>query len=263
MDKSKIALLSTVINFELYEKSAPLFPQGIQKYIIDGRNGMHGIHSLHYLFQKLKGKGIEWLIMADEDVLFTQPDAVFSLIETMEKQNYSVCGVRDGGVIAHRNYNPYAINTFFSVLNFKAIEKIYHKATIQNNQFCRAGEFSDDLSQLPYAYDAESTFEQYYCFYFWLRRQGHRFLFLESTTEPDGIANSVYVNGEKILTHTWYARSYGINTKHTDRINAFLKEVPEHKSQPMDSPIIFKKGTFAMEQRCKKLLAKIRHKLKS
>ena len=55
----------------------------------------------------------------------------------------------------------------------------------------------------------------------------------------------------------------GINTKHTDRIDAFLKEVPEHKSQPMDSPIIFKKGTFAMEQRCKKLLAKIRHKLKS
>lgn len=261
MDKSKIALISTVINFELYQKSSPLFPKGIQNYVIDGRNGMHGIHSLHYLFKKLKGKGIEWLIMADEDVLFTQSDIVFSLIETMEKQQYTVCGVRDGGVIAHRNYNPFVINTFFSILNFKAIEKIYNKREIQNHQYCTPGEFQDDLSKLPYAYNTESTFEMYYCFYFWLRRKGHRFLFLDSITESDSIANSIYVNGKKMLTHTWYARSYGINAKHTERIETFLNQIPTLNSTRPAVPILFKKSTFTLQQKWKKFLAKIRHKL--
>ncbi|MEN9336585.1 MAG: hypothetical protein RLZZ500_1572 [Bacteroidota bacterium] len=262
MDKSKIALISTVINFELYQKSSPLFPKGIQKYVIDGRNGMHGIHSIHYLFEKLKGKGIEWLIMADEDVLFTQPDLVFSLIATMEQQQYTVCGVRDGGVIAHRNYNPHAINTFFSILNFKVLEKIYTKKEIQKHQYCNPGEFQEDVAALPFAFHAESTFELYYCFYFWLRRQGHRFLFLDSKMESDSIANSIFVNGEKLLTHTWYARSYGVNAKHTERIESFLSQIPT-LNEPTEAPILFKKSTFAMQQSWKKLLAKIRHKLVS
>jgi len=54
MDVSKIALLSTVINFDLYAKSASYFPKEIPKYIIDGRNGMHGIHSILYMMKKLK-----------------------------------------------------------------------------------------------------------------------------------------------------------------------------------------------------------------
>lgn len=263
MDKSTIAILTTVVNFELYQKSAPLFPEGIQKYVIDGRNGMHGIHSIYYLFEKLKGKGIEWLIMADEDVLFTQSDAVFSIISTMQTEGYSVCGIRDGGVISHRNYNPYVINTFFSIFNFKSIAPHFSKAALTKNNYCVPGEFVDDLRNLPYSFDPVSTFEPYYCFYFWLRRQGHRFLFLDSIMEPDAIANSVYFNGNKILTHTWYARSYGVNAKHTDRIDAFLKEIPVFKSRELVAPIIFKKSTFVLRQRWKKFSAKIRYKLKS
>ncbi|WP_262710848.1 hypothetical protein [Flavobacterium franklandianum] len=37
---SNIAILTTVINHELYQKSSQLFPQNIQKYVIDGTNGM-------------------------------------------------------------------------------------------------------------------------------------------------------------------------------------------------------------------------------
>jgi len=99
MDNSKIAILSTVINKELYQKSSQLFPQNIQKYVIDGSNGMHGLDSIFYMMKKLKGKGIEWLIMADEDVLFVNSKGVFSIIEEMESNGYLVSGVRDGGVI--------------------------------------------------------------------------------------------------------------------------------------------------------------------
>lgn len=130
MDNTKIAILSTVINNELYQKSSQLFPQNIQKYVIDGTNGMHGLDSIFYMMKKLKGKGIEWLIMADEDVLFKNPNIVFDVIKKMEFQNYTVCGIRDGGLLSHRNYNPYLINTFFSIINFKKIESIWDKKEV-------------------------------------------------------------------------------------------------------------------------------------
>jgi hypothetical protein len=86
VNNSKIAILSTVINFDLYGKSAQLFPNNVQKYVIDGRNGMHGLQSIFYTMKKLKGKDIEWLVMADEDVLFQSSDLVFG--------NYSKNGKR-------------------------------------------------------------------------------------------------------------------------------------------------------------------------
>ena len=94
MDYSKIAILSTVANFELYQKTAPLFPQNIQKYVFDGRNGMHGIHSIKYMMEKLSGKGIEWLVLIDEDVIFKKPDVVFSIIEKMAREDYSCRSTR-------------------------------------------------------------------------------------------------------------------------------------------------------------------------
>ena len=112
MDSFNVAILSTVINKELYKKSSQLFPPNIQKYIIDGTNGMHGIDSIFYMMQKLQGKGIDWLIMADEDVLFENSDMVFELIHKMKTENYTVCGVRDGGLISHRKENPYVIYSF-------------------------------------------------------------------------------------------------------------------------------------------------------
>jgi hypothetical protein len=38
---------------------------------------MHAMDSVRYMFTKLKNEGIDWLIMADEDVLFIQPELVF------------------------------------------------------------------------------------------------------------------------------------------------------------------------------------------
>jgi hypothetical protein len=115
MDKSGIAILTTVANFELYSKISQLFPQGIKKYVIDGTNGMHGIHSILYMFKVLKNKDIEYLIMADEDVIFQDPEEVFCIIDHMKNNNITVCGLRDGGMISHRNFNPYVI-IFFSQL---------------------------------------------------------------------------------------------------------------------------------------------------
>ena len=46
---NKIAILTTVINNELYQKSSKLFPKDIRKYVIDGSNGMHGLEITFFI----------------------------------------------------------------------------------------------------------------------------------------------------------------------------------------------------------------------
>ena len=259
-----VALLTTVANFELYKKTAPLFPQNIQKYVIDGTNGMHAFESIKYMFKKLKNKNIEWLIMSDEDVVFSNPNAIFEIIEHMKSNDYSICGVRDGGMIPHRKQNPYLINTFFSILNFADIEKSWNEKEIIKNQYVRNNEFDDDISNLIYEYNVSSTYEPYYCFYLWLRRNGKRFLFLEATVllEEDEITNGVNDhNGNNILYHTWYARAYGINEKHTKRIDKIFSLLSV-KNDNFINPIIFKDRTFAFRKRISKFMARVVAKIK-
>lgn len=262
MDKSKIAIISTVINFELYSKSAVIFPKGIQKYVIDGRNGMHGINSIFYMMKKLKAKGIEWLIMADEDVLFVNPTMVFDIIIKMKSDKDTVCGVRDGGVIPRRGYNPYLINTFFSIINLKELESIWNKKKVLKNNYVLDNEFDDDLSVLPELYDSKSLFEPYYCFYLWLRRNKMQFYFLDANTpfENDEITNAVYFKEKLLLYHTWYARSYGIHENHTNRINSVFNYI-NIENEAVENVIIFKDKTFAFRNKIKKIKKKIDMKI--
>lgn len=96
---------------------------------------MFGIDSIFFMMKKLKGKGIEWLIMADEDVLFLNPDGIYKIIDFMKKENYILSGVRDGGQIPNRTYSPYVINTFFSIINFRELENIWDSKSILLNQY--------------------------------------------------------------------------------------------------------------------------------
>lgn len=255
---SNIAILSTVINKELYQKSSQLFPQNIQKYVIDGTSGMFAIDSICYMMQKLKGKGIDWLVMADEDVLFENSTMIFDIIQKMEAQNYTVCGIRDGGLISHRIHNPFLMNTFFSILNFKEIEAIWNRKEVLKNQYALENEFEDDLSNLKGTYDTSSIYEPYYCFYLWLRRNDKHFLFLDANQPfpEDAITNAVYFEDKVLLYHTWYARSYGVNKRHTDRINAIL-ELLKFENKSSSQPIVFKHKTFFIIRKYRKLRQRI------
>lgn len=259
MDRSKIALISTVLNDELYQKSSKLYPQNIQKYVIDGTKGMYGIDSICYMMKKLKGKGIEWLIMADEDVFFVNSNLVFPIIEEMAQNEIMFCGVRDGGVIACRKKNPFAINTFFSILNFKELEKIWNEKEMLLHQYIVDDEFKDDLSQLKYKFEVKSLYEPYYCFYFWLRRMNKKVLFLESEMpfENDEMTNTVEdINGETLLYHTWCARYYGIIDEQTKRIDEVFGKI-EIAENFYEAPIIFKDNTFAIRKWIIKLFKRL------
>ena len=183
--------------------------------------------------------------MADEDVIFSQPNQVFSIIDQMNRDSFTVSGVRDGGVIKHRNHNPYVINTFFSVLNIKNVLEIWDKKEMLKNQYIIPNEFKDNLD-LPYAYNKNSLFELYYCFYLWLRRHNKTFLFLDAKMESDGLANTVYFNNTPILCHTWYARNYSKDLENSKRIDGYIPKVKPEISNN-NNPIIFKNKLFILK----------------
>ncbi|RXG12327.1 hypothetical protein [Leeuwenhoekiella aestuarii] len=266
--KGKTAIVTTVVNFNLYRKTSTFFPKNIKSYVIDGRSGMHGLDSLKFLFRKLKNKDIDWLIMADEDVIFDNIKSVFETIDYMCKHNYRVAGVRDGGEIYHRVYNPFVINTFFSILNFKAIVDLIDWNLISNNDYIKSNEFSDDLTSLKYSFDDSSLKEPYYCFYLYLRRCGIDFLFLKSQpVKGDLVANRVLdVKGNIICLHTWYARCYKDGGEHTNRINTFIekKNVKRKTSSSLGNfkdPIIYTDYFFYLKRVKRKFIKRIKQKL--
>ncbi len=74
MDSSKTALVSTVVNFHIYGKTATLFPKGIDYFVLDGTTDMYGMNSLRFIFDKFKNYRYEWLIMGDENLFFYDKD---------------------------------------------------------------------------------------------------------------------------------------------------------------------------------------------
>lgn len=248
-----IAIITTVSNFSLYEKSVATFPAGIPKYVIDGSQGMYGIASICYMFSKLKNKGIEWLIMIDDDIVFIEPDLVYNCIEKMKDGNYVVSGVADGGVIGHRKNNPHVINSFFSILNFKEVAAIWDENEVLKNQYLRENEFGDDLSHLRSEYDQQSLGEPYYCFYLWLRRKNKKILFLDAVTpfEDDELTSMVMdANDQPMLYHTWFSRAYGKMPAQTQRIDNILKLGKQQLGN--DKIVIFKDPFFRLKKRIKR-----------
>ena len=263
MNKANIAILTTVASYELYGITSKFFPKGIKRYVIDGTNGMHGIHSINYLFYKLSKKDIKWLILADEDVIFKDSDIVFSIIKKMEADNFSVCGVRDGGVIEHRQYNPDLVNTFFTIFNFKEISSEWNKGEVKKHQYILPNEFIVDEYKLNGKFDINSLYEPYYCFFLWLKRKGKKFLYLDANMLDDNISNNILFDGKEFGYHTWYARSYNVNKKHTDRINLILNKININlNSSNLESGIlVFKDKTFQTRMKLNKMYRRILKKL--
>jgi hypothetical protein len=252
MDKSKMAIFSTVNNFKLYHKSSALYPLDIKSYVIDGRNGMFGIHSIIYMMKILKKKNINWVILMDEDALFINSNLVFSIIEYMKTNNYIISGVRDGGMLPERSGNPYVMNPFFSIIDLKKLKKIWNRKEMLANHYIKEEEFDEDLSNLKYPYDKKSLSEPYYCLYFWLKRKGERLLYLETSLafKDDPITNVVHdLEGRPILYHTWFSREYGDKrARHTARIDRVFDKFKSIKNERTKT-IIYKDFMFPIKNR--------------
>lgn len=263
-NQSKIAIVSTVINFELYNQSLRTHPAGVDRYVIDGREGLYGIDSLVYMFSKFQKMDYDWIIMADEDAFFMDSEKVLGLIDFMSRKGIAVAGVRDGGEVNHRNYNPYVMNTFFLILNIKDILPLWNKKEVLNTQLNNALFNTQDISKLKYSYDIDSQYEPYYCFFYWLAQKKQNFLYLNSISpisQDDQIANIVCDHeGKELLIHTWYARAYNNNLDQTKRINKIIEPIAK-KREDVDY-VLWHNKMFKHRKNFKRILNKGRAILK-
>lgn len=265
MNLENIVLVTTVNNVSLFKQTVAFFPKDIILYAIDGSDGLYGLNSIKFIFKKLKKQRIKWLIMVDEDVIFTNLSILNNLIKNLEEDNVDVCGIRDGGLLSWRDKNPFIPNPFFCILNLESIFPIYSESDILKNNYIIKDEFNDDLSNLRYSYNKDSLFEDYYCFFLWLRRKGLKFKFLKAENagfENDYETTSVYgLNDEVFLYHTWYARTYGINENHTNRIDMVIGKGTRIEEFENRDIIWFKNYIFSFKKRIRKLKNKIHNLL--
>lgn len=228
MEKNKkISFISTVSNFKLYKETSKFYPPDIERYVIDGRKGMFGFNSFVFMMESLKDKDIDWLVMIDEDAILLDFNVLLNLIEYMNNNNFLVSGMQDGGVISVRKQSPFAINTYFSVLNFKKLKEIWDLSDIIKNQFIKNNEFVMFNDFIKNEFNKGSLLEDYYCIYFWILRKGHKILYLNADKYflDDNTTNVLFNHdNHPLIFHTWYGRLYAKDKFHTNRINKVLEK---------------------------------------
>ena len=228
VNKEKIAIITTVANWELYEKATHFFPKGIKIFAIDGTSSLYGIKSMVFFMRKLKNYDLDWLIMADEDVVFKNPEKVFHLIKYLDKNNYTISGVSEADRIGEETKHPYVINTFFGILNLREIYNIYDEKEMLANQYAYDKEFPKDVDGFRlYEHPMTSLAESYYCFFLWLARKGKKtkFLNISRPIKDDLLTTAVHDHENSILLyHTWYARFYSTDNFHKGRISKVLEK---------------------------------------
>lgn len=261
IQKRQIGILTTVSNWELYKKTIQFFPTDIKIFVINGSNNFFGLNSMTFFMRKLEKYNIDWLIMADEDVIFTDHKRVFELIDYLSTNNFAACGMRDGGMLSWRDQNPYLLNTFFTILNLKDIYTIYEEEEMLSNQFIMDGEFDEKVESLPFDnYHVDSLFEPYYCFFLWLLRKGRKIKYLHGFN-PELNETTIVLdhNNNEMLYHTWYARLYNKDKIHTERIN---KAIKKGVSTPaVLKPIILKNYKYHWSKIIKNRWSKVKNKV--
>lgn len=219
--------LLIVVNYQnedILERSLTTFPDNVEVMLIDGRYGLYGLESIKLLFRKKLD--IDWLILIDEDVVFINEVDLFSIVNKLIERNIAICGVRDGGVLSMRRHNPYVPNTFFCIMNYRAMRDIYDEVEIEKNNYAIKNEFSDDFNFAMGSFDSKSTFEPYYRFFLYYRRKKYKVHFLNAKNDVfESDHNTTVVNDleeEPMLLHTWRSRYYKNNHLQRERINKIL-----------------------------------------
>jgi len=100
-----------------------------------------------YLCELLFNPVSDWVINVDEDAFIYDVDKIFTLIDYMDKNNYHICGVSDGGVVKLRDHNPIALNPFFNIIDLRKIKAIPKCESGKSTDDRFIGNFTEDLKK--------------------------------------------------------------------------------------------------------------------
>lgn len=200
-----------------------------------------------YFYTMLQDTDCDIAVNVDEDCFITHPDAVSSLVDYVQREEYANAGCADGGVADFRTGNPLVTNPFFNVLNLRLIRTRYSKEAVRTFNYAMHKERL--TATYPLAVQAEcanfdnTDKEPYYGFFLWLAAN-FKVLYLPHETHADGRTTILYNQaGEPMCLHTWFARFYSMPTflvkhfqkngyKQQKRIDAVIDEAYELRGIP-------------------------------
>lgn len=191
-----------------------------------------------YFYQIMKSDA-DIVINIDEDAFIVDNDELIDLLTYFVENKYVNCGMPDGGVVPVRIHNPLVINPFFSIMDLRVLRQNFSLSLMQKYEKfdpTLIEKTNLDLMKSEYKYD---MYEPYYPFFLWIR-QNYKVLDMNATTLPDGFTTVLFSHNNKpFLYHTWWSRSYGIDSYHTNRINNIIKEcgviAPEYRKDRWES----------------------------
>lgn len=214
---SKIAIVVTVQNKKLFRKTKNSIPSNVDLYSIDGRHGLYALNALELLVKSSQTKKYDWIIMADEDVIFIDFTSVVVLLKYMKDNNYQISGMNDGNAVEFRKGNPKLPNLFFCIFDFKELISKFSREKFE--YFKSVYEVNPDES-------INKQIEPYYVFFHYLLSLDFRILFLKAKHNfiaDDYESTILYNHAEnKMIIHTWYARLYSKHEIHTKRIDNII-----------------------------------------
>ena len=217
-----VAIVVTISNSRLWQRTRNFFPENIDIFTVKGKHNFFGLDVIMLAGKSIRLAKYSHIVFADEDVFFSKNSNLFGLIEFADKNKVDVLGVPDNGPLSFRQGNHKIPNLFFTVIkndllrsatNILASTRLSKK--INNRNISNNYDYSKNNKE-PYYILFEKLHELNANFYF--LRAEHNFL------NNDYFTSKVFDHyGDILLFHTWYARSYGFDNQHTNRINKAIE----------------------------------------
>ena len=191
------------------------------------------------------------LVYLDVDCFPLVPaDRLTAIAKWLRQSPYTYAGVPDGGMVCHRCGDPMVPNLFLTLFDLRKIRKFWRQgqviehlgrldypegATARRNTLTAKLPVTDyprlevvrKDGMVPFSAFGGST-EPYYNFFYWLTSHGAEPFYLRGDDAPeidgDGAATLVYDHeGRPLAVHSWFARAYGKDFYHTNRIDRIIR----------------------------------------
>lgn len=193
----RIAITTRSCNDLLYTRMESFLPEHIPR--IRYMNMNHWTDALTYL-EKILQLDYDYIINIDEDCFITDWTKVDQLIEFMSQDGYTHYGMPDA-VNFHplRNNSKYVHNPFFNIFDVKQCREIINTKPDVKDHPCEMNECFNGLFQKLYFYGKAAN--------------------MHTAIHADKITTVT-----PFLMHTWYSRTYGNDSYHTNRIDNIYNE---------------------------------------
>ena len=200
---------------ELYQKMASMidvnvFPLHHSDYL-----------EFYYMILTINWGNIKWVIQVDGDCFIFDLDRMYNLIKYMEKENFDVAGIPDGGVIDIRPFNPISVNPFFVIFNYSKIQDMLLNGIKRNYECADLIKYAPThLYKEGMKYNYANKSEEYYPLFFKLLREDCKFLYLDGIKNNEDNASTYLLDDKNkpFLIHTWFARRYTPHNNYRDGI---------------------------------------------